>query len=70
VLGFRAIGHTLRLARAGYVMAREGTFVGVEDFAPPSARWALKLANLLARRGAGRSEGLAKAMVKLGATSA
>ena len=66
MLGFRAIGHTLRLARAGYVMAREGTFVGVEDFAPPSARWALKLANLLARRGAGRSEGLAKAMVKLG----
>ena len=66
MFGLRAIGHAARLARAGFVMAREGTFVGLEDAAPPSARLALRFANLVARRGAGRSEGLAKAMVRLG----
>ena len=66
MLGFSAVGHTLRLARAGFVLAREGAFVGLEDAAPPSARVPLHLVNLVARRGAGRSEALAKAMVKLG----
>ena len=66
MLGFGAIGHSLRLARAGFVLAREGVFVGVEDTAPSSARWMVRLANLFARRGAGRAEGLAKAMVRLG----
>jgi ubiquinone biosynthesis protein len=66
VLGLDAIGHTLRLARAGFVLAREGAFVGLEDAAPPTARLPLHVANLIARRGAGRSEALANAMVKLG----
>ena len=66
MFGLNAIGHTLRLARAGFVLAREGAFVGLEDAAPPSARLPLHLANFIARRGAGRSEALANAMVKLG----
>ena len=48
-----AIGHASRLARAGFVMAREGAFVDVDpQTLPPLARAPLALANLLARRGA------------------
>ena len=47
--------HTLaalwRLGRAGFVMAREGVFSGVEvELTPPPARLPLRLANLIARR--------------------
>ena len=46
-----SFGHILRLARAGFVLAREGAFVGVDPRAlPPLARPALAAANLLARR--------------------
>ncbi len=47
-----AIYHLARLARAGFVLAREGVFAAVDPLlAPPAARPALALARLLARRG-------------------
>ncbi len=62
-----AIGHISRLARAGFVMAREGTFVGVDSLMlPPLARPPLALANLLARRGAQGLSGLSAAIDRLG----
>jgi ubiquinone biosynthesis protein len=62
-----AIGHVSRLARAGFVLAREGAFLGVDPAAlPPLARALLALANLLARRGAGGLDGLAAASDRLG----
>jgi ubiquinone biosynthesis protein len=62
-----AIGHVSRLARAGFVLAREGAFLGVDPAAlPPLARALLALANLLARRGAGGLDGLAAAIDRLG----
>ena len=62
-----AIGHTTRLARAGFTLARGGAFVGVDPQAlPPLARTALALANLLARRGAEGFGGLAAAIDRLG----
>ncbi|MBV8438995.1 MAG: hypothetical protein JO312_00280, partial [Hyphomicrobiales bacterium] len=46
-----AFGHSLRLARAGFVFAREGAFVGVDPMLlPPVARLPLALANLIAKR--------------------
>ncbi|MGD1015292.1 MAG: 2-polyprenylphenol 6-hydroxylase [Roseiarcus sp.] len=62
-----AIGHVSRLARAGFVLAREGAFLGVDPAAaPPLARALLALANLMARRGAGGLGGLAAAIDRLG----
>jgi ubiquinone biosynthesis protein len=62
-----AIGHVSRLARAGFVLARVGAFLGVDPAAlPPLARALLALANLLARRGAGGLDGLAAAIDRLG----
>ncbi|MFZ1963487.1 MAG: 2-polyprenylphenol 6-hydroxylase [Roseiarcus sp.] len=62
-----AIGHVSRLARAGFVLAREGAFLSVDPAAlPPLARALLALANLLARRGAGGLDGLAAAIDRLG----
>ena len=61
---FAAIGHSLRLARAGFVMAREGVFSHVDPaLAPPAARAPLALARLIARR---NGSGLAIAMARLG----
>jgi ubiquinone biosynthesis protein len=63
---FGAIGHTLRLARAGFVLAREGVFAKVDPFAVPSAaRAPLALARLLARRDAEQGA-LATAVARLG----
>jgi len=62
-----AIGHASRLARAGFVLAREGAFVGVDPLSlPPLARAPLALANLLARRGAQGLSGLSAAIDRLG----
>jgi ubiquinone biosynthesis protein len=62
---FFALGHCLRLARAGFVLAREGVFVGVDpQFLPPLARAPLALANLIARRR--RRGGIAAAIDRLG----
>lgn len=65
---FRALGHSLRLARAGWVMAREGVFAGVDpSILPPSARIPLALARLIGRKGnATDQSSLARAMVRLG----
>ena len=62
-----AIGHTARLARAGFVLAREGAFVGVDPLTlPPLARAPLALANLLARPGARGVSQLSTAIDRLG----
>jgi len=62
-----AIGHASRLARAGFVLAREGAFVGVDPLTlPPLARPPLAIANLLARRGARGLAGLSAAIDRLG----
>ena len=58
-----------RLARAGFVMAREGVFTGVEiDLTPPPAQLPLRLANMLARRkqAATRADRLSTALARLG----
>jgi ubiquinone biosynthesis protein len=48
------LGHCARLARAGFVLAREGAFVDVDpQILPPLARAPLALANLMARRSIG-----------------
>ena len=65
---FAAIGHLLRLSRAGFVLAREGVFSGVDPrFVPLEARLPLALARLIARPhvGVGVSR-LAVAIVRLG----
>ncbi|HXW20968.1 MAG TPA: 2-polyprenylphenol 6-hydroxylase [Roseiarcus sp.] len=60
-----ALGHSVRLARAGFVLAREGAFLGVDPrLAPPPARPLITLANFIARRD-GRG-GLAAAIDRLG----
>jgi ubiquinone biosynthesis protein len=60
-------GHCVRLAWAGFVLAREGAFVDIDpQVVPPLARAPLALANLLARRGANGIEGLSTAIDRLG----
>jgi len=62
-----AVGHGVRLARAGFVFAREGAFVDVDPtLLPPSARLPLALANLVARRGVRGLQGLSRAIDRLG----
>ncbi len=64
---FANLGHCIRLARAGFVLAREGVFVDIDpQILPPLARAPLALANLLARRGAKGLSGLSAAMDRLG----
>ena len=61
------LGHVFRLARAGFVLAREGAFADLDPSAlPPLARLPLFLANLLARRAAPGFSGLAAAIDRLG----
>lgn len=62
-----ALTHAARLARAGYVFAREGVF-GVVDpsLVPPPGRLALRLARLIERPGAGAGPRLSLALTKLG----
>jgi ubiquinone biosynthesis protein len=62
-----ALGHSLRLARAGFVFAREGAFVGVDPMLlPPVARLPLALANLIAKRNVQGLAGLSRAIDRLG----
>jgi len=65
---FRALGHILRLGHAGWVLAREGVFTDVDpEIMPPPVRLPLRMAKLLARRGARDNERrLARAMARLG----
>ena len=60
------LGHVLRLGRAGFILAREGVFSGIDASSlPPEARPALWLARLVARRDGG-VERLAPAIARLG----
>ena len=63
-----AATHLFRLARAGFVFAREGV-LGLVDPAPLPARLGLKIARLLERpNAAGSSARLAVALTRLGPT--
>ncbi len=64
---FAAVGHGLRLARAGFVFAREGAFVDVDPaLLPPGARLPLALANMIAKRDVHGLTGLSRAIDRLG----
>jgi ubiquinone biosynthesis protein len=62
------ITHFTRLSRAGFVLAREGVFSLVEpDALPPGARFTVRLARLIERRGAGSGAArLVSALTRLG----
>ena len=62
-----AITHIARLARAGFVFAREGVF-GVVDptLVPPPGQLALRLARLIERPGAKSGPRLSRALTRLG----
>jgi ubiquinone biosynthesis protein len=60
-------GHALRMARAGFVLAREGAFVNIEPRGlPATTALGVRLANLLARRGVDGAAGLSSAIDRLG----
>jgi len=62
-----SIGHAVRLTRAGFVLAREGAFTGIDPLTlPPLARAPLALANLIARPGARGLSRLSQAIDRLG----
>jgi ubiquinone biosynthesis protein len=64
-----ALTHTLRLARAGYVFAREGVFGFADPLTmPPQAQFAVRMARLIERRGAATSGRLSRALTRLGPT--
>jgi len=65
-----AISHSIRLARAGYVLAREGVFALVDPVTLPApARLGLKLARLIERPSSAGTRGrLAAALTRLGPT--
>jgi ubiquinone biosynthesis protein len=65
---FGNVGHLWRLARAGYVLAREGVFANIDPVSlPASARLPLALARLIERRvDAPRPARLAVAISRLG----
>jgi ubiquinone biosynthesis protein len=65
-----AISHSIRLARAGYVLAREGVFALVDPAQLPApARLGLKLARLIERPSSAGTKGrLAAALTRLGPT--
>jgi ubiquinone biosynthesis protein len=62
-----ALTHIARVARAGFVFAREGVF-GVVDPAlvPPPGQLALKIARLVERRGAKSGPRLSRALERMG----
>ncbi|MDB5572615.1 MAG: putative protein kinase UbiB [Hyphomicrobiales bacterium] len=64
----RAIGHLTRLARAAWVLAREGVFAEVNpEIVPPAVRVPLALSRLVARRDAvGLEHRLSRAVGRLG----
>ena len=65
-----AISHFSRLARAGFVFAREGVFALVDPTqVPVPARTAIRIARLFERRGvAGKAQRLPAALTQLGPT--
>jgi ubiquinone biosynthesis protein len=66
---FGTVAALYRLARAGFVMAREGVFSGMEiELTPPPAHVPLRIANMLARRNkaATRADRISTALARLG----
>ena len=62
-----ALTHITRLARAGFVFAREGVFGGVDpSLVPPPAQLALKIVRLVERRGAKSGPRLSRALERMG----
>jgi ubiquinone biosynthesis protein len=62
-----AFTHITRLARAGFVFAREGVFGAVDpSLVPPPGQLALKLARLVERRGAKSGPRLSRALERMG----
>jgi ubiquinone biosynthesis protein len=62
-----SLGHGSRLARAAFVFAREGAFVGVDPtLLPPVLRLPLAFANLIAKRDGDGLAGLSRAIDRLG----
>ncbi|MCC3245327.1 2-polyprenylphenol 6-hydroxylase [Methylocystis sp. WRRC1] len=62
------IGHFYRLARAGYILAREGVFANLDpNLVPPAAAPLVRLANLFARSdGEGAGRALVRALSEIG----
>ena len=65
LLGF---GHLLRLARAAFILAREGVFAGLDPaLLPPAAGLPVRLANLIARKDvSGGPKALVRAFAQIG----
>ncbi len=65
---FFGLGHLLRLARAGYIFAREGVFTGLDPaLLPPAAGLPVRLANLIARKDvSGGPNALVRAFAQIG----
>jgi ubiquinone biosynthesis protein len=62
-----ATTHIARLARAGFVFAREGVFGAVDpSLVPPPGQLALKLARLVERRGGKSGARLSRALTRMG----
>jgi ubiquinone biosynthesis protein len=62
-----AFTHLARLARAGFVFAREGVFGAVDpSLVPPPGQLALKMARLIERRGAKSGPRLSRALERMG----
>src|SRR5439155_22564421 len=62
-----ATTHIARLARAGFVFAREGVFGSIDpSLVPPPGQLALKLARLIERPGANSGPRLSRALTRLG----
>jgi ubiquinone biosynthesis protein len=61
-------GNFLRLARAGYIMAREGVFASLDlNLVPPAAAPLVRLANLFAREDGGNAgKALVRALSQIG----
>ena len=62
------VGHFYRLARAGYILAREGVFASLDpNLAPPAAAPLLRVANLFARHDhGGTGQALVRAFTQIG----
>src|SRR5262249_15147794 len=62
-----ALSHIARLARAGFVFAREGVFGAVDPaLVPPPGQLALKITRLIERRGAKSGPRLSRALERMG----
>jgi ubiquinone biosynthesis protein len=62
-----ATTHIARLARAGFVFAREGVFGAVDpSLVPPPGQLALKIARLIERRGGKSGQRLTRALTRMG----